>query len=381
MILWKLLTPVITLAVCFALLEAGARVLLPPAGGLREAEADPEPIRYDPLLPRDSTVSGLFGRGDSGRIYPRPGKSMVNTGGFERDVLVRTNSLGLRGGEPPPRTPGETRILFLGDSIVFSDYVSEEHSLPAKLDTALSAGGRNVTVFNGGVPGASLSDTISRYFGLREALDHDVVLLGLYLNDAQDSRRTRILRTWPTVPWSRFLSFASETIGLRRARRQLVALGADPNSDEVRAEIGWQGPAPEPTVELCRSQADVDAWVAWAAADFGQGFTRSAWARLEASLQLLEEAVRGDGRRFAIVLFPVRFQATSPYDERRPQEAFAEVCGKLGVPCMDPLPLLRAEWPRSKKPLLFDLCHYTVEGHDLLAPALAAWLTESGVVK
>lgn len=381
LILWRALTLVLTLVLCAAGLEIGARLLLPPAGGLHEVE-EAEPIAYEPLLPRDNTVGGLFGRGRSGRIYPRPGKSLVNTGGEEPDILVRTNSLGLRGGEPSPRRFGETRILFLGDSIVFSDYAKEENSLPARLQTALTANGRRVSVFNGGIPGASLSDTTHQYFEVRRGLDHDVVLLGLYLNDAQDSRRTRILRTWPTFPWSRFLSFASETIGLREARKELLAMGRDANAAEVLAEIGWKGPTLKPAVMEVHSKEDVDAWIAWAATDLGQGFTRSAWTRLEASLRLLEEAVRADGRKFAIVLFPVQFQIVGPYDERRPQERFSEVCAKLDVPCLDPLPRLREEWPRRlPRKLLFDLCHYTVDGHNVLAPAIARWLVDSGVVQ
>ena len=42
-----------------------------------------------------------------------------------RDVGVRTNRLGLRGPEVGPKRDGELRVLVLGDSITFADYVDE----------------------------------------------------------------------------------------------------------------------------------------------------------------------------------------------------------------------------------------------------------------
>ena len=57
----------------------------------------------------------------------------------QRRTRVRTNDLGLRGPAVPAREVGELRILVLGDSITFGDYVDEHETYPAELERRLKA--------------------------------------------------------------------------------------------------------------------------------------------------------------------------------------------------------------------------------------------------
>src|SRR5262250_3032485 len=80
-------------------------------------------------------------------------------GNFLVDDLNREgrNSLGLRNRELEPKKPGTRRILFLGDSLIFSGETSSGELYTAVLEHRLNSrsGGRNVPVevINAGVPG------------------------------------------------------------------------------------------------------------------------------------------------------------------------------------------------------------------------------------
>jgi lysophospholipase L1-like esterase len=94
---------------------------------------------------------------------------------------IRINSLGLRGPETTlePRGP---RVLCIGDSFTFGDFVDDEQTLPARLAALLGAG---VEVLNGGVGGTTVVDQ-RVFLEHMLALDPDVVLLTFSENDLTD---------------------------------------------------------------------------------------------------------------------------------------------------------------------------------------------------
>jgi lysophospholipase L1-like esterase len=123
----------------------------------------------------------------SARDYERipgfwePGQDFVNRQIPALPHRIRTNSLGLRGPETTlaPRGP---RVLCLGDSFTFGDYVNDEETLPAQLGARLKG---SAEVLNGGIGGTTIVDQrefLERYL----ALSPDVVLLIYYENDLED---------------------------------------------------------------------------------------------------------------------------------------------------------------------------------------------------
>ena len=123
------------------------------------------------------------------RLNPNVRATIRNHSLSQQDVVIETNSLGLRHPELGPKTPGADRVLVLGDSITFCDYVAFEDSYTALLEEVLERDGRAVEVINAGLPGASTVDELSYYLELRDAVQPDTVLLAMYLNDAQNSGR------------------------------------------------------------------------------------------------------------------------------------------------------------------------------------------------
>jgi lysophospholipase L1-like esterase len=106
--------------------------------------------------------------------------------GLYKGVLLRTNSLGVRGPEyalrPPP---GVFRIVVAGDSVTMGEGVVEEDAYPAVLERLLAREGRRVEVINLGVSGLNSRQVVGRieHVGLR--YDPHLIVYGYTLNDIQ----------------------------------------------------------------------------------------------------------------------------------------------------------------------------------------------------
>jgi hypothetical protein len=138
-------------------------------------------LRWSGLFP----VEGLHSV--SARDYDRipgfwePGQDFVNRQIPALAHRIRTNSLGLRGPETT-LTPRRPRVLCIGDSFTFGDYVDDEETLPAQLGDRLNG---SAEVLNGGVGGTTIVDQrelLKRYLVLRP----HVVLLVYFDNDLSD---------------------------------------------------------------------------------------------------------------------------------------------------------------------------------------------------
>lgn len=104
---------------------------------------------------------------------------------------VRINDLGFRGRDfPRAKEPGVLRVLCVGDSYTFGEYVDDDATFPAALERKLrEAGNSAVEVINAGVNGYTITDEAAF---LREKgfdLHPDAVVLGFVLNDLTDLTR------------------------------------------------------------------------------------------------------------------------------------------------------------------------------------------------
>lgn len=96
----------------------------------------------------------------------------------------RTNSIGLRNQEIPPRTGRDvTRIFLAGDSIVEGIGVQEHETISAYLQEALTKQGQLIDCINGGLSGTSIYQRGRLIFHVTYQLDIDAILLFIYDND------------------------------------------------------------------------------------------------------------------------------------------------------------------------------------------------------
>ncbi|HSW60049.1 MAG TPA: hypothetical protein VLJ60_04585 [bacterium] len=91
---------------------------------------------------------------------------------------VNFNSLGFRGKEVSPRIEGEIRIVVLGASRIWGNYLPDEKTIPVLIEKDLSTRfpNRKITVFNLGIEGSDLQRGVETAKMFQEALDPDIVL-------------------------------------------------------------------------------------------------------------------------------------------------------------------------------------------------------------
>ncbi len=129
-----------------------------------------------------------------------PGQDLIDRRDPRLPHHVTTNSLGYRGPDIAEGKPsGELRVLFIGDSFVYGDFVNDDQTLPAQLERRLNARCANVQVVNAGLGDATITEEtalIDR--GLR--LSPDLVILMFGENDVGDLNR---VSTWDRLATNR----------------------------------------------------------------------------------------------------------------------------------------------------------------------------------
>jgi hypothetical protein len=224
---------------------------------------------------------------------------------------------------------------------------------------------------NAGLPGAGTLEEFWLFQEVKAAVQPDLVLVGMYLNDAQNARLFYSKGLRPPLARSRFASWVATKL-------QLIEKGWFQSS-----QPGWIDPAWREEFaagrklssgDMLHTRDGFDFEIYNAFMDFGLGWNPKAWEQIEQILRSLASAVRAQGTPLAVTIFPVHIQALGSILDSRPQESARAMCARLAIPFFDPLPALRAEAARGEEKLYFDHCHYTARGYRLLAREVVQWL-------
>lgn len=279
----------------------------------------------------------------------------------QRTITIRTNSLGFRGPEPGAKT--RTRVLFLGDSITMAPYLPEEESFVRLVqDRSLESGGPLQTI-NAGVGGIGLEAELAilQETGLRT--DPDLVVLDFYLNDVQESPGVQILHVPRFLAWSWLAQHLALNIPFL-APREEPAVGEQETAawlnDLLREYPAGPGvPSKDPPAFNGLIQDRYQDW--------GSAWSASAWRLIEPLLAEFKRQSDVHGFKLLIVCFPVAAQVEADFVYDQPQRRLMTVAGRLGVPALDLLPVLRQARGETSEPLFYDECHQTPEGSRRLA--------------
>ena len=364
-----------SLAASLLVCEVVARILLPAPQLVRiETVEKPDWGRFAKEVTTDEKTIDkvvLFGGPHGVRLRPNTVGTIRNHALSGRDVVIRVNSIGLRSEELGPKEKDEFRVLVLGDSITFGDFLPEEETWCGRLEALAKGRQRRIRFVNAGLPGAGTVEEFSLFQEVKEVVKPDLVLVGMYLNDAQNASEFYAKSLGP--PWnrSRFLAWVA-------ARLQLVEKGWFRSSLPGTIDRGWRESFRAGrnlrSGDMFGTRDGFDFEIYNAYLDFGLGWYPKAWEEIGRILESLDRAVTGAGAELAVVLFPVHIQIMGSVDDVRPQESARAICARLKVPFFDTLPGLRADWRTRHEKLLFDHCHYTPSGYDLLARETLAWL-------
>ena len=102
---------------------------------------------------------------------------------------ANTNNIGLRGdGVLPPKTPGERRIVILGDSFTWGIGVESKQTFSEILERKLKeSGAQNVRIINAGMPSYGTVHELAFHRAYSAELGADAIILAYYPNDDDDN--------------------------------------------------------------------------------------------------------------------------------------------------------------------------------------------------
>lgn len=235
------------------------------------------------------------------------------------------NTEGLRDHEHTLRKrAGVQRVACLGDSVTMGWSIRPREAWPQMLEELAASRGRDLDVMNVALGGWSTRQELTAYRRIARRYRPDLVLLGVCLNDIPEMQNNL---SRPS-PWLAQLHRHSALV------RRVV--GAQ------RREIG--------DVEELFTLPDSPK-------------VRQGWERLFAEVRELRDEVEADRGRFAVLVFPFRFQVTPQAPPPVAQRTMADFCRREGIPLLDPLPAL-AHLGTSA---FLDYDHFNPAGSRLVA--------------
>ncbi len=364
----------------FLLCEVGARLLLPPQQTVRVISSKPTSgesyARVD--TSEESTINSviLFGGSRGARLRPNTRSQILKHSLSGRDVLIEVNSMGLRYPELGKKGDNEFRVLVLGDSITLGDFVPEDETLTSQLEKLTAGRSKRIRFINAGIPGAGTMEELYLYQEVRDRVQPDLVLVEMYLNDAQTAGEFYVRSIPPPFSRSRFLTWAAnrvQIVGKTFFREGGVKI--DPKWRE-----GFRAGRALKSGNMFGSKDGFDFEIYNAYMDFGLAWNPRSWEILDGVMASLNQETREKGTSLAIALFPVHIQVLGSYQDNYPQDRCRELCSRRGIPYLDILPALRADWQAKNERLFYDHCHYTPYGNTVVARALLAGLDRGALI-
>ncbi|MBA0915517.1 MAG: SGNH/GDSL hydrolase family protein [Nitrospira sp.] len=297
-------------------------------------------------------------------------------------VTVETNSLGYRNRELAAKSV--KRILFLGDSITFSEYLQDADTFVRQVETLSVGRTEPLETVNAGIFGESAQTyaAVLKETGL--SIKPDLVVIGLYLNDFAPSRYLKLFHPPEFLheSWAAnylFHIFSKKYAKLTRPSEQwyenikVNPIELQEWSDHIAccfSEMEGAGAAPSEFMNLAIERID----------DWGGAWSEGAWDRMGKTLVEMQVTLDRAHVPMAIVLFPVSYQVENARLFDFPQRKAAALAKKMGVPLLDMLPLLREERSRSRERFFYDQCHLTPYASRVVAEHILGFFVERNLV-
>lgn len=289
----------------------------------------------------------------------------------ERRTEIRTNSQGYRN---PELRPSGKRILFLGDSITFGDFVDEGETYVRQVEAIAAERGLDWQAINAGVGGVALKNEIAILQETGLSTKPEAVVVGFYLNDFQESPGVYVPRLPSWLAQSElFTHIVFRLALLRSGSASLGNVFGLIEHDEIHKEdlIRWgkefEASTPVGQGDFMTDEYAFNHMILWNFADWGGAFSPHVWEYLRPLFVELLRLSKEHRFELYVVAFPVRFQVQAPYLRDEPQRKLTEITADLGIPMLDLLPMLREAYQTAGPPLYYDHCHMTPHGYRLVA--------------
>jgi len=276
------------------------------------------------------------------------------------------NSLGLRNREIGPKEPGVHRILFLGDSLVWSGETSSGALFTDVLERRLNEMRLNADlsfeVINAGIPGYTTWQELEflKHYGL--GMKPDLVILGFVFNDlyypyVHKPTEEDMLEGDPGVHLYHFNTdtFPGSLFARSYVAHQIVA----------RSQILWKLIRRQPVFSF---EKRGDFYLAW---------KPYAWKHARELIEEMRALLKKRGIPLVIVAYPIRDQVDDRYrrlDESYvllPQRQLHEICQAASIPLLD---LTQTLYTHGGTKLFRDYLHLNGQGNDTITEEILTFL-------
>jgi len=294
-------------------------------------------------------------------------------------VIIDTNSLGYR--NPEIGEKRGTRILFLGDSVTFQDFLNEEDTFVRRIEAQARAQGKNWETINAGVGAISLKTELAILKESGIGLQPDVVVVGFYLNDFQESTGVYIFH----LPW--LLQHSTLAYHLMDQLNQWRGRQFIPGELQLQAwEQHFRQQRTLAPGNFNESPEAFNRMLVEHFEDFGAAWTPEAWQHMYPLFAELKRLSDQQGFQLVVVGFPVYQQVYTEFVEDSPQRELKRMGESLGIPVLDVLPAFREAALEGKSTGIYrgeqfhgewfyDQCHHTPAGSALVADEVYRFLS------
>ena len=278
------------------------------------------------------------------------------------------NDLGLRNREVLPKKDGIYRILFLGDSLVWSGETSSgklyTEVIEHRLNTYSKDRSRSYEVINAGIPGYTTYQELEflKIYGLD--MKPDLVILGFVFNDLyykylHRPTKDKILDIEPTKHLNHFYA---NTFPINMFTRSYLA-----HTVVWKGEILFKQAIQKPVFPFERRG---DFYLAWK--DYG-------WIHIRELIGKMQKLLSDKGVSFLVVVFPLSDQVNELYRSVHsqyvlyPQSMIRNICADYEIPLVD---LTDSLYMNGGIILYQDYLHLNVKGNDVVADEIEEYLID-----
>lgn len=292
--------------------------------------------------------------------------------GWNTDIKI--NSQGFRGPEPSSN-PSMNRIIVLGDSIAFGNFLPFEDTVSTQLQQRLSSEGRDTEVLNFGVGGYDTLQEIS-LLEIRGLKYHpDLVVVAYCLNDISitslDPEHVQRMQSSHSsfLYESRLAQLIASSIEALRTKSWVKYM----NKPEVfrREHQNEIDPISNEESDLLNLMNQAPKWptTTW----YGD---RDRVGRLRFAFRRLARTSKENGFPVVIMIVPLLIDTGGSYSHRAAHRIVEMEARRAGFDSIDLTDKFMSAGMGNLKIYLGDVLHPNKAGHALMADSLSAYVSE-----
>ena len=299
------------------------------------------------------------------RLIPNAHAVIKNHYLSKRNIQMDINSMGFRDNEISlTKKENELRILVLGDSITWGDYLDAHEVYVERSEYYLNKlyENRHIEVINAGVGDIGLQEQIDILVEKGLSIFPDIVVIAFYLNDSRPpwgfsgelSHRN----------WLQKHSFLADKIYYTLKLKKWI---------KAKGENRFKWIYEQNKLDWMQNPQDFYKLAKLAKYDWGAAWYSGSWNTVQdhfKNLNLLSEKYHFQA---VILVLPVAFQVYANFNENYPQQTLLKIARKHNYPYLDLLPILRKH---NHLNLFFDHCHPRIVANDIIGKTIADFMNK-----